>query len=79
MAKPIASVPLAFTLAISASISDAAPVPSPNHSEAMAPGSLRSLLSDIPASGQLPRNVGRLSQWFNGGWFNCFTGGWRRC
>jgi hypothetical protein len=28
---------------------------------------------------QLPRSENRLSQWFNGGWANCFYGYWRRC
>jgi hypothetical protein len=80
MPEPMTSIPLAFTLAVSASVSNAAPLSSPPQSEALAPGSLRSLLSgDAPAGGQLPKNIGRLSQWFNGGWFNCFSGNWRRC
>ena len=80
MPKPMTSVPLAFTLAVSASVSNATPLNSPSQSEALAPGALRSLLSgDAPASGQLPKNVWRLSQWYNSAWANCFQGNWRRC
>lgn len=80
MPKPMTSVPLAFTLAVSASVSNAPSLSSPEQSEVLVPGSLRSLLgSDVPAGDQLPKNIGRLSQWFNGGWFSCFQGGWRRC
>lgn len=73
-------VPLAFALALSASTSDAATLTSTGQTELLAPGSLKSLLNaEQETAGQLPRSIGRLGQWFNGGWFNCFTGGWRRC
>jgi hypothetical protein len=78
MPKPT-TIPLAFALAISASTSHA-DVGFSDPSEAMRPGRLGPLLGDDQSTtGQLPKGLGRLSQWFNGGWFSCFAGGWRRC
>ncbi len=79
MSQRVTGVPLAFALAMSASMSDALALGSPAITESMEPGSLRSLLNGMPPSDQLPRSTGQLSQWFNGGWFNCFSGNWRRC
>lgn len=84
MSDRTGKIPLAFALAVSASAAQASALPTPDQAQSLAPGSLRGLLSDVTAGvvqddGQLPRTSSRLAQWFNGGWFSCFYGAWRRC
>jgi hypothetical protein len=79
MTQRVTGVPLAFALAMSASMSDASALGSPAITDSIEPGSLRALLNGVASTDQLPRSTGQLSQWFNGGWFNCSSASWRRC
>ncbi|MGH7175624.1 MAG: hypothetical protein ACREGR_04685 [Minisyncoccia bacterium] len=86
MRERTVGIPLAFALALSASASDVKAIQSQDQNELLSPGSLRRFLdttdaaaTDAAQSGNLPRSGNRISQWYNGGWFSCFYGNWRRC
>lgn len=81
------SLPLAFLIALGAGESPAAISEINDASNTLRPGSLRNLLIDnnapvaTPQVGEKPldpSNV-RITQWFNGSFFSCFQGMWRRC
>ena len=79
-------VPLTFAIALALSASSAEALQAESQASLLVPGSLHGLFNNIPASavdtekgGNLPQSRSRLSQWFNGGWFSCYYGGWRRC
>jgi hypothetical protein len=79
-------IPFAFLLALSATSSNARLSELGDGSELLKPGSLRTLLDQQTvgdtdegerSNQRSPRRVSQM--WFNGGFFNCFQGYWRRC
>lgn len=85
MSERGASIPLVFALALSAS-AGAAALQVKDRAQLLTPGSLRTLLTEDPAAvgdaapdNRLGHAMRQLSQWFNSGWSNCFSGAWRRC
>ena len=81
MVEHRSGIPLAFVLAVAASVTEAAPQISQDQAQLLAPGSLKSLAGNAAGTNaQLPGSpTARISQWFNTNWFNCFSGSWRRC
>ena len=85
MSERGAGIPLVFALALSAS-AGATALQVQDRTQLLTPGSLRTLLTeDAAAAGdaapgsRLGPAMRQLSQWFNSGWSNCFSGAWRRC
>jgi hypothetical protein len=81
------SLPLAFLIALGAGESPAAISEINDATDTLRPGSLRNLLTDDKAPTAAPQVGGqrldnstvRMTQWFNGSFFSCFQGMWRRC
>jgi hypothetical protein len=77
-------IPFAFLLALSAATSGSGAVTLGDTAESLRPGSLKNLLNNplvgdrtgSENGGQVQR---KSAQWFNGGFFSCFQGYWRRC
>jgi hypothetical protein len=85
-------IPFAFLLALSATAtaSDAGASVLGDGAELLKPGSMRNLLDRLDRDQPLLGNEAegersnqdsthRIAQWFNGGFFSCFQGYWRRC
>jgi hypothetical protein len=86
MPDPKVGIPFAFLLALSAA-TNAGAAALGNTAELLKPGGLRGLLDQEMSvvgdgvSGERSNQVStrRIAQWFNGSFFSCFQGYWRRC